>query len=102
MAEYSEGRNDSAVRKTLEKAYRQLQQEQQIKELMHQLLDSNAYERLMNIKVSNKQLYMQLANIVLSLAQSQQIAGKLTDAQLVSILNKLTTKKESKIEFKHK
>jgi len=102
MAEYSEAQNDSAVRKTLEKAYKRLQQEQQIKELMHQLLDSNAYERLMNIRVSNKQLYMQLANIILSLAQSEQIAGKLTETQLVSILNKLTTKKESKIEFKHK
>ena len=102
MAEYSEAQNDSAVRKTLEKAYKRLQQEQQIKELMHQLLDSNAYERLMNIRISNKQLYMQLANIILSLAQSEQIAGKLTETQLVSILNKLTTKKESKIEFKHK
>jgi len=102
MAEYPENQSDSAVRKSLEKAYRQLQQEQQIKELMHQLLDSNAYERLMNIRISNKQLYMQLANIILSLAQSQQIEGKVTDKQLVALLNKLTAKKESRIEFKRK
>jgi programmed cell death protein 5 len=70
--------------------------------MLRQLLDPDAYERIMNISVSNHDLYMQLSNLIVQLAQSNQVSGKITDAQLISLLNRLTYKPEPKIEFKHK
>lgn len=67
-----------------------------------QLLDANAYERLTNIKAANYELYLQLLDLIISLAQSNRIQGKLTEAQFVAILNKVTYRREPTIEFKHK
>ncbi len=103
MAEvYDEGQDDKETKKLLAKMYKDMQREQQIKSLLRQLLEPEAYERMANISISNHELYIQLANLIIQLAQSNQIAGRLTESQLVSLLNKLTYKPEPKIEFRHK
>ncbi len=102
MSESYEGQDDRESKKALAKVYREMQREQQIKSMLRQLLEADAYERIMNISVSNHELYMQLSNLIVQLAQSNQVSGKITDAQLVSLLNRLTYKPEPKIEFKHK
>lgn len=79
-----------------------LQIEQQKKELLRKLMEPAAYERLMNIRISNPELYQQLVDLIISLAQSQRLSGKLTETQLLSILQKVTARPETKIEFKHK
>ncbi|MCL4404607.1 MAG: DNA-binding protein [Candidatus Marsarchaeota archaeon] len=102
MPESYEGSDDKEAKKVLAKMYKDMQREQQLKSLLRQLMEPEAYERIMNISVSNHDLYIQLSNMIVQLAQSNQISGRISDAQLVSLLNRLTYKPEPKIEFKHK
>ena len=103
MAESGNAENDEKeYKKALLKMYKEAQREQQIRAILRQYLEPEAYERAMNISVSNSDLYMQIANLIVSLIQSNQVSGRITDQQFVSLLNRLTYKKEPKIEFKHK
>lgn len=101
-AEDEEAQYQKKLRKKVGEAIKSAQMEQQKKELMRQFLDAKAYERLMNIRISNYELYNQLVGLVASLAQSNRLTGKLTEAQLMSIVQRITFKPESTIEFKHK
>ncbi len=90
------------LRKKIAGTLKAMQEEQQKKDVMKQLLDAKAYERLMNIRISNNELYNQMVNIIVSLAQTNRITGKMTEQQLISILDKVTVRKDTTIEFKHK
>lgn len=100
--EDEEAQYQKKMRKRVTEAIKNAQMEQQKKEIMRQFLDGKAYERLMNIRLSNYELYNQLVSMVVSLAQSNRISEKITEAQLMSIVGRMTYKKESTIEFKHK
>ncbi|MCL4381896.1 DNA-binding protein [Candidatus Marsarchaeota archaeon] len=89
-------------RKRYEFAFRKFQEEQQKKELMKRFLDNLAYERLMNIRASNPEFYNQIVNLMIQLIQSQQIRGKISEKQFVSLLEKITSRHEPTISFKHK
>lgn len=102
MEEDDDRQYQKNMRRRLADAVKSAQLEQQKKDIMRQFLDDGAFERLMNIKVSNPELYNQLVNLVVSLAQSNRVSGKITEKQLVSILEKMTSKREPTIEFKHK
>jgi DNA-binding TFAR19-related protein (PDSD5 family) len=101
-AEDEEAQYQKKLRKQVQEAIKNAQLEQQKKELMRQFLDAKAYERLMNIRISNYELYSQLVSMVASLAQGNRLTGKITEAQLMSIIKRLTFRNESTIEFKHK
>ncbi len=90
------------LRKAIMQQYKAAQIEQQKKEAMQRLLAPKAYERLMNIRAANPELYSQLVNLIISLAQGSRINGKITEEQLIMILQKVTARPESRIEFKHK
>lgn len=81
---------------------RALQAEQQKRAAIKKYLTVGAYERLMNVRVANFELYSQLVNMLLATVQNQGITGQITEEQLKQILGRLTYKKESTIEFKHK
>lgn len=102
MGETEEEQYQKRLRKRVTEALKEAKLEEQKKEIMRQFLDSKAYERMMNIRVSNHELYNQIVNMIISLVQSNRVNGKLTDAQLTSILSKITSKREPTIEFKHK
>jgi Double-stranded DNA-binding domain. len=89
------------MRRELLKRYKQAQQEQQIRTYMQRALDAKAYERLMNIKVSNRELYMQLVQLLINITQSGK-TGKITESQLISLIGRVSPNNESKIEFRHK
>jgi DNA-binding TFAR19-related protein (PDSD5 family) len=91
-----------ALRKQLVSALKRAQIEQQKKDMVQQLLEPKAYERLMNIKISNYELYAQLLDVLITLARSNRIAGRMTEQQFVDLLNRLTYRREPKIEFRHK
>ena len=76
--------------------------EQQKKDIIKRLMDQSAYDRLMNIRISSPDLYAQLIDLIISLAQSNRIQGKLTEQQLLQILEKATYRPDTKIEYKHK
>ncbi len=89
-------------KKELYRRMREMQVEQEKKSLAKQLMDAAAYERLMNVRVANYDLYAQLLDLLISMARSNRVSGKITEAQLREILAKMTARPESKIEFKHK
>ncbi len=89
-------------RKALEKKYRALQIEQQKRAMARKVMTVGAYERLMNVRVSNYELYGQLIDLIISLAQSNKLRSLLTEEQLKDILGRITYRPESKIEFKRK
>ncbi len=88
--------------KALQQRMRALQAEQQKRMAIKKYLTIGAYERLMNVRVANFELYSQLVNMLLATAQNQGISGQINEEQLKQILGRLTYKKESTIEFKHK
>src|SRR5271155_1967013 len=102
MEEDEEKQYQKNMRKRVSEAIKAAQLEDQKKEVMRQFLDDGAYERLMNIRLSNPDLYNQLVKLVVSLAQSNRVTGKISETQLKSILAKMTSRHEPKIEFRHK
>jgi len=98
----SEGSDDDYLEKAKKDYLERAQREEQIKELMRSALDSEAYERIMNIKASNEDLYMQFASLLVQLVQSGQVKSKITDKQLKSLLLRFTSKHEPTINIKHK
>ena len=94
--------NEEKMRKEFSRRMKAMQLEQQKKELARKFTTDQAYERLMNVRISNRELYDQLINFIINMAQSNRVINKLTDEQLKAILTKLTYRPESKIEFKHK
>ncbi len=101
MAE-EEDQYQKRMRKKVAEALREAQMEQQKKEIMRRFLDGTAYDRMMNVRVSNPELYDQLVNLIVSLVQSNRITGKLTENQLKALVERMTYKKEPTISFKHK
>ncbi|MBI5347416.1 MAG: hypothetical protein HZB66_02305 [Candidatus Aenigmarchaeota archaeon] len=75
----------------------QKQAEEALRNIMAEILDKPGRERLANLKLVKPQLALQLELYLAQLYQAGQIKGKLTDAQIVSILTKLSEKRETKI-----
>lgn len=101
-----EGSGNEQYQKNLKKrvaeALKNAQVEERKKEILRQFLEPKAYEKIMNIRIANHDLYDQLVNMIVSLAQSNRVTGKITEAQLRSILERITYRHEPTIEFKHK
>ncbi|MCL4381101.1 MAG: hypothetical protein M1331_02820 [Candidatus Marsarchaeota archaeon] len=98
----NDGDYQKEMKKRLSKSIKEMQIEEQRKELMKQVLDTDAFQRLMNVRISNYNLYIQVVNVLVSFMQSGRISGKLSEGQLISIITKMTQKSETKIEFRHK
>jgi DNA-binding TFAR19-related protein (PDSD5 family) len=90
------------LQRRYQEAVKRAQLERQMAEIAKRLLDAGAYERLTNIKTSNPELYQQLVQMLIQLAQQNRINGKVTDAQFRSLLERAVHKEETTIEFKHK
>ena len=93
---------EEELKKAIAKRLKELQMEQQKRAIVRRYLEPAAYERLMNVRVSNYELYAQLLDLIISIAQTNKLRGRITDKQLVELLAKLTARPEPKIEFKHK
>ncbi|MGC8647859.1 MAG: DNA-binding protein, partial [Candidatus Micrarchaeia archaeon] len=78
--EDEEERYQKELRKRINESIKRAQIEEQTRALMRQLLEPEAYERLMMIKTSNEELYAQLVNLIISLVQSNKILGKISDS----------------------
>lgn len=101
-SEPEENQQDKDQKKLYAKRMRDLQIEHQKKELVRRYMTPAAYERLMNVRMSNYELYSQLVNFIVSLAQSGKATTRISEEQLKTILTKLTTRPEPTIEFRHK
>lgn len=90
----------SAMQEHLQTQAQQQQLEEMLKTVMSQILDRKAQERLSNLKLVKPELAMQLGMYLAQLFQSGQLKDRITDEQLVTILRKLTEKRETKIRRK--
>ncbi|MEM2137895.1 MAG: DNA-binding protein [Candidatus Anstonellaceae archaeon] len=88
--------------KLYEKRMQQLQMEMQKKELLRRMLSEGAYERMMNVRIANPELYEKVISSLAYVAQSGKPMPKITDEQLRELLAKMTEKRETSIEFRHK
>lgn len=89
-------------RQKLEKRLQEMQIEQQKRSAIKKMLTQEAYDRLSNVRVSNRDLYSQVVDLLIAMAQQGRISSTITEAQLKQILMKFTARKEPSIEFKHK
>jgi len=71
--------------------------EEMKKSLMKKLLTKEAIERLGRIKLVKPELAAQLELYLIQLYQSGRIKGEVSDGQLKTLLDAITTKKEFKI-----
>ncbi len=102
MSEDKQENDTEKIRKLYTKRLRAMQIEQQKKEIVKRFMEPSAYERLMNVRISNYELYEQLLGLIINMAQTSRINSKLTDEQLKALLAKLTYRPEPTIEYKHK
>jgi programmed cell death protein 5 len=98
----AESDNQAKMKKEVYRRLREMQIEQEKKALAKRFMTPEAYERLMNVRVANYELYSQLLELLIAMAKNNKIASKLTEEQLTDLLSRLTYRPESKIEFKHK
>lgn len=99
------GQNDDyekQARKRYEAAVKRMQEDLQKKEFARRILDDGAYERLMNVKLSNAELYEQVLSMLVSFVQSRRMAGKVSEKELVALLQRVTERHEPTISFRHK
>lgn len=94
------GEMSALQRKKLEALMRSQQQEAAIKSAMARLLDSAAYDRLMNVRIASPELYAKAVNAVAYAAQRTR--RKLTESELLSLLASLSERRESEISIRRK
>ncbi|MCX6769821.1 MAG: hypothetical protein NT051_04040 [Candidatus Micrarchaeota archaeon] len=91
------------ARKLYAQKMQAMQLEMQKKELMRKMLSEGAYERMMNVRLANPEVYEKIVNSLAYMAQSgKQMEGRITEEQLLSLLKKLSPTRETKIEFRSK
>lgn len=94
---------DDSRKKQLEELQKKYAEDANKRALMRQILEDGAFSRVSNIRLANPGLYDQLVDLLLRLAQSGQLKGKITESQLVALLSRLQdNRKESQITFKRK
>ena len=95
-------------KRKLAEAMEQQNKEQELegmkKALLVRVLTPEAYERMMNIKLSSKNLYDKAIQVVVYLYQNKKIneANRLDDAKLKNLLSRMINTYEPTIEFKRK
>ncbi|MDE1855474.1 MAG: hypothetical protein KGH57_04120 [Candidatus Micrarchaeota archaeon] len=101
-ASQADAEAQTKMRKEVQRRLREMQVEQEKKAMVKKLMTSDAYERLMNVRVANYELYAQLLDLLIAMARGNRITGQISEPQLRDLLSRLTFKPEPKIEFKHK
>ncbi len=91
-----------------EKARRQeeeqktLETEGQISLMLRRTMTEEARQRLNNVKLVNRELYMKAVQAVISIVQQGYVREKITEEQVLQILDKLREKKDFTITRKQK
>ncbi|MGC8568188.1 MAG: DNA-binding protein [Candidatus Micrarchaeia archaeon] len=102
MSKEEENDDEESIKAKLAENYKRIQIEEQKKALIRRLMTPEAYERMMNIRIANPELYSQLSELLISMAQSGKLGVVITEDQLKMLISKLTVKREPKFEIKHK
>jgi len=92
----------SKLRKRLAEMQRAQQAEAQLRAVLRVVLAPQAYERLMNVRISNPELYANVARLLVTLYSNKQLSGKVGEKELLSFLAKLTERREGGIHISRK
>lgn len=84
----------------MQQQMQQQQMEEALKAIMIHVLDEKARERLNNLKFVKPQVAMQLQMYLAQLYQSGQLRSKITEEQIIAIMQKISQKKETSIKRK--
>ena len=82
-----------AYRRKIEEMQKRREAEEQLRQMLQTVLDSKAYERMTNIKLSNEQLYLQLAQTLVTLYRQGQLKVKVTEAQLKELVSRMLSQR---------
>lgn len=93
---------DEIRKKQLQERVKAAYIEEKKREVMRRFLEGPAYERVMNIKTVNPDLYDKLVELVVQLVGSGRLNRKLSDNELVTILSKLSERREPSIHIRRK
>lgn len=76
--------------------------EEQIKGMLRTVLDENGFERMMNVKLSNSELFMSASQNLIG--AFQKLRRKITEDEVLFVLKtiKQRTQRESSITFERK
>ncbi len=103
MEEGEEGaQRQKLLRKKLAEMQRMQEAEAQLRSVLRSAMEAEAYERLMNVRISSPEVYMQVARVIVTLYSNKQLAAKVSEKDLRELLVKLTTKHEGSIDIKRK
>jgi DNA-binding TFAR19-related protein (PDSD5 family) len=93
---------DNSKDEELQKILEAKRAEQQLRASLRLALTDEAYERMMNVRISNPSLFSAVAEVLL--ATFRRVGRKLTDEEVLNILRRFTsmTRRESKIEIRRK
>ncbi|MBI5229262.1 hypothetical protein HY991_04065 [Candidatus Micrarchaeota archaeon] len=98
-----EENSGDAYKKRLLELQKAREAELQVKALLKQILTPEAYERVMNIRISNSEMYQQLASLLIYLAQQGQLNEKITEEKLKLFISKIVSKRrDTNIKLVHK
>ena len=73
---------------------------EQIDQLLRQVLDPAAKQRLSNVRLVNPELHQKTTQAILYLVQNRKFSGKFNEEQIKQLLEKLSQKRETKITRK--
>lgn len=100
--EGEEGSHQEELKAAYQKKMKRMQLDAGKKEIIRKMMDSAAYERMMNVRMSSPELYENVVSSLAQIAQSGRRMERITEEQLVGLLTKMTARPETKIEFKKK
>lgn len=92
----------SRLRKRMADVQKLQQAEAQIREILREVLTPDAYERFMNVRISNQELYLKVAQLIVSLHMQKQLKGQIGEKELRALLAKLTERHEGSINISRK
>ncbi|MEM2962908.1 MAG: DNA-binding protein [Candidatus Anstonellales archaeon] len=99
MVESLESIRERKIRKRLEEMQKRQEAEAQLRAVLRMILTDEAYERIMNVRISNPELFARFSAALAQAASSGRIRQKISDAQLKDMLSQFTEKRETRIEF---
>jgi len=98
------GHDQEEIRKQIEArqaAIRQAQEnEQKIRSVLVRILEPDAYDRIMNVKISNAELYAKAVNALAY--YYNKVKRKITDQELKTLLTNATERREGSFEIRRK
>ncbi|MCX8197288.1 MAG: hypothetical protein N3G80_03170 [Candidatus Micrarchaeota archaeon] len=94
--------DEEELQAAYQKRLQAIQADLQKKEFLRRMLSDKAYERMMNVRLSNPELYEKVVASLAYVAQAGGSMGKISEEQILALLSRMAQRRETKIEFKHK